>query len=375
MSTNDHDPWKLFLAGLRSAGFNINAQNFKTTTGLNPATWETYDALGFPTTGQRLPSGTILPARVFSWSDQIPKYAPPVYEPGSSFFDMYSAYLRTLKPQAQTDKANVDRAVSRPDDPAHKMADSFTTPEQIYPLYAMSPGLNSFYTNSLSSLAMSNKPVIDFTFRLQADGSGSPLLQRASTHSRAQPCLASAARDDASRGLLQAAKQFGEPKISMPFVSGSRAKTARRTASFNQSHAANPSSQSVANGGVEINFKVQCAQMFTVRPGLWYDSAMLKYASLLDPDSVLAKQDVFGKDGFLNLATYQLLVGFKRKVSISGDLSVVNNCMNSSEDFNIGGFYFAADDAKSMTKTDYIEYEDNSNQMYIMGAVIKILGT
>ena len=98
------------------------------------------------------------------------------------------------------------------------------------------------------------------------------------------------------------------------------------------------------------------------------------YSSLLDPNSVLAKQPVFGEDGFLNLKTYQILVGYKRKVTITGDLSLVGGALDPGNDFHIGGFYFGANSTATKTTSSGIAYEDNTNLLYIMGVVVNHLG-
>lgn len=374
---NNTDLWQWFLAGFRSAGFALDAHTFKITTGLNPAQWEVYDALGLTTSPPPPPKGTVLASRVFNWSDKMPKYAPTEYQPGNSFFDQYSAYVKTLKPQADSDKRNVDSALAQLADQKNTMKDPMTA--QQYPRYTISPGLNDFYLSALQS-SVSNQPAINFTIPLTAS-TGAPstshvarTLKRGAGTPVVQPVSVPKAK--AAPELRRAATLVGKPNVSTSFIGGKRTTLAiKASASALRSLTARTPVQPQPGVPTTVTFTVQAVQMFMVRPGPWYNSAMVSlYSSLLDPNSVLAKQPVFGEDGFLNLKTYQILVGYKRKVTITGDLSLVGGALDPGNDFHIGGFYFGANSTATKTTSSGIAYEDNTNLLYIMGVVVNHLG-
>jgi len=376
-TVNDNDLWQLFLAGLRGAGFALNARTFKIMTGLNPAQWETYDALGIPVSPKPLANGTVLASRVFYWSDRMPKYAPTEYQPGNNFFDQYRAYVNTLKPQAESDTRNVKYAIAQLNDPKNEMKDPMTA--QQYPLYAVFPGLNDFYLSALQS-EISKQPQIKFTIPLVASAGVSSKSHMARTPRRAVTSVmrpVTVRKVSVVPALRRAATQVGKLNVPVSFISG-KGKRAIRAIKARvptiRSLNTGISKPSQLKASAKLTFTVQAAQMFTVNPGPWYDSAMVSlYSSLLDPNSVLAKQPVFGQNGFLNLRTYQILVGYKRKVTITGDLSLVSDSLDPGSDFHVGGFYFGANSTATKKSFSSITYEDNTNLLYIMGVVVNLL--
>jgi hypothetical protein len=325
--------WQSYIAQL-SAAVGIEKRLFKVSTGLVAADWEVLDTTGLgpapANQGQRL-SG-----RIYGWGDPMPRWAPAYYAVGNSFYDMYRAFLASLKRSSATDAALQRAQQYTMTDPAEGTS---------FPAYTISPSLYSWYKSALQAEAGNKPPMLDFT--VAAD----------TVMRNAAPVARLAAEPPVSQGP-------GEGGVNMPFL------TLLEPSDTNEI-------VGLAGGdGLSLRYTAQSLATFAVSRGGWYDSSVLAiYADQIDLSSPLAKKPLFGPDGLLNVTTANVVVALRRSVTITCSRSQIAQ-MRTAQGGNIGGFAF--DPGQSRTAAEggggSFVMKDNTDTPYVIGIGVDVLG-
>jgi hypothetical protein len=108
--------------------------------------------------------------------------------------------------------------------------------------------------------------------------------------------------------------------------------------------------------------------MFSVQPTQWYPDAINGFCGKVNPTSALAGKPIFGREGFLNARFRQMLVAFKRKITITGQSSLIAGLQDGAQQaqshFNVGSFFFSANPTQTLvqqTTPGTIVFQDNTN--------------
>lgn len=256
--------------------------------------------------------GAVIPANLFEWADPQPDLSALVYRPGQSLSDGFECMLQSIKATTDGDLSTIQSARARLNQ--LQMNDGRGN---SWPLYRISPGLNDFLRASLQTVGASRKPAVDFTMTV----------------------------DSAS---LPSDEEFAT--------------------------AAGPSGAPPAR--VKIRFQAQAMQMFSVAPDRWFSESLLRiFANKIDPASALAGEKVLGPGGLIESRVSQILVAFRRTVTVIGqvdalqDLRVVAELV--AEPVAAVGFHFGAGpESTAASSRDRVIFQDNTNAPYIIGFTV-----
>jgi hypothetical protein len=348
--------WQVFakqLAAQSLAGFT--EEHFKVTGGLTLADWESIDYTGLlPTAGT---PGTPIVENIYGWADAMPDYTSRTYTPSRSFYRQYAALVNALTAKG-TDQAIVDAAKTG------------LTRDQMqgigglaWPAYRITPRLQDFMVASLQSLVEPEPVQIHLSIDLPLDCPG-----------------VTSGELFAARGAAPASAPAG-----LPFFGVDRTDVAGSPPAVLPRREPAPASTQglpIACGTARIEFKAQAAQVFNVRPGQWYDSAIASaFGDRIDPASALAGKPLFGPQGFLNLRTSHLLVAVGRTATIRLGPAQLARCAAQAmapgrNVFNIGGFCFDSAYSDIEAGADSLVFRDNTSAPYVVGvATIAISGS
>jgi len=356
--------WQLFVYGLQQVGIlAVNPATFEASSGLAIADWEIMDYTGLT---QPTGKGTPIPSKVFSWADPMPANAGKFYQPGSSLSDSYSLFLNSLS-VSSADAATITQA--RANQLLYQMSDASGN---SWPGYAISPGLNDFLMASLQSVSRSMAPQIDFTLNIPpaAPVSAGVTLMNAKTAGKASLLQSAVEAAPAPEG--DASPPFfgfdNHPIVVVQPVVRNRSKLGSSASVADSSLGGAPAVSSAAT----IRFQAQTAQMFSIQPSRWFSGAILSaFYNRIDPASALAGKTILGPGGFLSSRASQILVAFKRLVTVSGSPSMVSQIQSGVQQatnaFNIGSFYFSPSASVNQATPGTIIFQDNTNAPSVIG--------
>ncbi|MEI4235289.1 hypothetical protein [Roseovarius sp. D22-M7] len=325
------------------------------------------DTTGLPPTPPNL--GQPVAASIFDWADPMPTWAPASYTPGNGFSDMYRAFLGALKPSPPV-KAAIARSTQ------YRMPDQATGP---YAGYTIAPSLSAWYVAALQAETGGKAPQLDFTIRSAAGPMAAAVLpQAALAQARVTPVTAAAA----PTRMTGHPRPPGSGGVEMPFLCidppTPGPAIARRLAP--SPGGPGPQTPSVSAARMSIRYEAQSLSKFFIHPGGWYDSSMLAiYDDQIMPSSPLAKKDLFGEKGLLNLTTNALVVAYKRSVTLNGPSSEIakfKSALQGGSTVSAGGFAFhpGTDSVASSNSDTTLRLADNTNTPHVIGIGIQIMG-
>lgn len=346
--------WQQFVDGLAATGIlAVDPTTFKAASGLAIADWEVINFTGLgPVSG----NGTPIASHVFNWADPMPDETVSLYQPGPSFSDAYAMFLGSLL-VASVDSATIAMARARLSQ--YQMTDGIG---HKWPSYGITPGLNNFLLACLQSVSKGMPNQIDFSLPAQA-ASGGPV-----EHAVFRSALTAPVSIELPFfGIDQAPMNFAQL-------------TAARLPAISLVPNVSPPVTDAGTPVTTIRFQAQAAQMFSMQPGQWFSSNVLSmFYNRIDPTSVLANKAIFGHGGWLNGRVSQVLVAFRRVVTISGPQAVVAGMQlavkHAVHTFNVGSFHFAADSAQTgvtLSNPGAIVFQDNTNAPYVVGVGVEL---
>jgi hypothetical protein len=349
--------WQLFVNGLMQTGIlAVDPKTFAAASGLAIADWEIMNYTGI---GPSIGLGTPIPSKVFGWADPMPDISQRFYQPGSSLSNSYSTFLNSLS-VASADLATIAQARSKA--LQFQMTDSTGN---SWPGYGITPGLNDFLMASLQSVSSGKPPQIDFSV--------------------AAPPSADAGASAPSRlSAFGGAPPLDQADLDPPFFGFDRRPMValQQAALAHLDHAMAGDVAPTVAPPATIRFQAQTAQMFLIQPFRWFSGMMVStFYDKIDPASALANKSMFGPGGFLSGRSSQVLVAFKRVVTVCGQASLIAvmqaGVQQAKSDFNVGSFYFSADSAgTSVTQTGpgTIIFQDNTNAPSVIGVTVNAFG-
>ena len=335
--------WESFVEGLAQTGIlAVDPATFKAASGMAIADWE---IMNFSGIGQTQRLGTPIPSNVFAWADPMPDTTGTFYQRGSSLSDSYVTFLNSL---------SVSTADSQTIFQARGRASQFQMTDGVgnsWPGYAITPGLNDFLVASLQSVTLGKPPQIDFSVQVPASIGG--------------------ASATVSQPVSADPPFFGVDR--RPMIADQTAIAASASAS---------DANAVGGAVSTIRFQAQTAEMFSIQPSRWFSADTVRlFHDHIDPASALANKPVFGPDGFLNGRASQILVAFKRLVTVSGQASLLDRIQSEVQQtmktFNVGSFHFAADLGQTgikRTALGTIIFQDNTNAPSVIGVTVEVFG-
>jgi hypothetical protein len=243
-----------------------------------------------------------------------------------------------------------------------------------WPGYAITPGLNDFLVASLQSVSSGKAPQIDFTLNIPPAAPALAGMAKLGVKMAGKASLLESVAEVAPMHLAEAEPPFfGSDNLPI-IVDQPAARSWRGLESATAS--VDPSGGPATSGSAAtIRFQAQTAQMFVIQPSRWFSGAIISaFYNHIDPASALAGKTIFGPGGFLSCRASQILVAFKRVVTVSGSPSLVTQIQSGVQQatnaFNIGSFYFSAgasDVSVDQATPGTIIFQDNTNAPSVIG--------
>lgn len=271
-----------------------------------------WERLNFDGISSSVDVGTIIPAALYEWADPQPDLSAPVYRPGKSLSDSFECMLQSISATTAGDLSTIQSART-------KLAQLQMNDGRgnSWPLYRVSPGLNDFIRTSLQAVGASRAPAVDFTMIVDS-------------------------------AALPSGSEYGT--------------------------AGGPSGAPPAR--LKIRFQAQAMQMFSVAPDRWFSELFLRvFADKIDPASALSGKKVLGPGGLIESRISQILVAFRRTVTVIGQVSALGDLRAAAElvaePVAAVGFHFAAGpESTAASARDRVIFQDNTNAPYIIGFTV-----